>query len=81
MKEDNKFESRNLDKPFDVVATLNHIEDNIHSGPVELTLTNDNLPEDEKKLKIRITSQTQLKEINSLLLTRLSYGGTHVAIE
>ncbi|MBU2635314.1 hypothetical protein KJ841_02475 [Patescibacteria group bacterium] len=86
--EETRFESRVLTDPMDVLAVINHIEDNDKPLQVILTIKPRRLTETEycsiKEPRIKtisVESEKEILEINKFLIEKLFIADIHVAIE
>ena len=87
--DENKFKARILTNPLNVVAVLNHLEDNIKFGSLLIILTikprRDNDTDycsiaEEKVVKIEVKKNEEILNINKLLQNSLFESNIHVAI-
>lgn len=82
-KREDEFESRTLIEPFDLVAIINHLEDNLSpKKPLIVTLTTENQTYGEKKDPevIEVRDKRQISEINNLLTAKMILRNIHVSI-
>jgi len=91
MNEDNRFESRVLADLIDVLAVINHLEDNLDGDkPLKVVLTieprkiteESQCSVEKPRVKIILVKNAEgIKEISKLLIEKLFTANIHVAIK
>lgn len=90
MTEDNKFESRTLSTLMDVLAVVNHLEDNLNDAkpPQVIIETSPKKPSEASYCsitpsteKIVVVSMEEISNVSKILIERFGEADVHVVIE
>ena len=85
-KKKDVFKGRVLIKPFDLVAAVNHLQDNFNpEKPLVVTLTtkiakSQKVKEEKDAEVIKVRSREQIPEINKILRKKMMTRNVHISI-